>query len=434
MLPAWKALGIDASAFSDGGDGSWKPVDTQPPSRVLQLDMAVDLGHPALTRALSYDLARNLDYPNVAKGLHHLSGAARPRSGRDPVRAAYEFAFSSISSGHGTACAGVIAASVLDGGTLGIAPRATVIPYRAMTLTEPVLEKRQVLARAVLEIFANGFDRDQRLVDVLYCPLPFRALPSGKMKDDPLPFAVYFAASKIPVVLASGNDGTGAASYLGDVERFKKQVGDLASFDKLVKLFGIDKATLKGLLGLKDGDDLKDFLKELAEPPGLIVVGACNNKGFRSRYSQYGEHLTLVAPSDDDLPPKTEAQEGGPPSDRDRRRSAAIATTDSVGPAGFEPADDFYTLSDNAYGFGGTSAASAQVAGVVALMLEANPRLTAKAVRAILCKTARTDLLLLDDGSTPQGRTKAFGHGLVDAGAAVAAAKGGAGDMTNQET
>jgi hypothetical protein len=62
----------------------------------------------------------------------------------------------------------------------------------------------------------------------------------------------------------------------------------------------------------------------------------------------------------------------------------------------------------------GTSVAAAEVSGVAALMLERNPKLTGKEVRAILMRTA------LDLG--PKGRDRLYGAGLVDALQAVTAA------------
>ena len=73
------------------------------------------------------------------------------------------------------------------------------------------------------------------------------------------------------------------------------------------------------------------------------------------------------------------------------------------------------------------------VAGVVTLMLKANPDLKPKQVKDLLCKTARTNLLRLDDGSTPAAHSNEFGHGLVNAGRAVAeamAASAGTGKLT----
>jgi hypothetical protein len=85
----------------------------------------------------------------------------------------------------------------------------------------------------------------------------------------------------------------------------------------------------------------------------VISVGACNDRGRRSRYSQYGDGLTLVAPSDDVLPPLPEdAAAAG--------RPRSIATTDLKGIGGYMQDQSHYTLSDNEFGFGGTSAAAAQ--------------------------------------------------------------------------
>jgi subtilisin family serine protease len=68
--------------------------------------------------------------------------------------------------------------------------------------------------------------------------------------------------------------------------------------------------------------------------------------------------------------------------------------------------------SNGGYGFTtGTSVAAAHVSGLVALLLERNPRLTPDAVAGILMQTAK------DLG--PKGRDDEFGAGLVDAYAAL---------------
>ena len=65
----------------------------------------------------------------------------------------------------------------------------------------------------------------------------------------------------------------------------------------------------------------------------------------------------------------------------------------------------------------GTSVAAAEVSGVVALLIERNPRLTPKDVRRILMRTARR--------LGPRGSEREYGAGLVNAlGAVTAAAKG----------
>jgi subtilisin family serine protease len=72
---------------------------------------------------------------------------------------------------------------------------------------------------------------------------------------------------------------------------------------------------------------------------------------------------------------------------------------------------------DGSYQFStGTSVAAAEVSGVAALLIERNPKLTAKDIRAILMRTAR------DLG--PKGKDRETGAGLVDALQAVTAVAG----------
>jgi subtilisin family serine protease len=71
------------------------------------------------------------------------------------------------------------------------------------------------------------------------------------------------------------------------------------------------------------------------------------------------------------------------------------------------------------YPFGkasGTSRASPAAAGVAALVLQANPNLSAEQVRNILRETAREDIRT---GSLPDSGHVQWGHGKVDAMAAV---------------
>ena len=78
-------------------------------------------------------------------------------------------------------------------------------------------------------------------------------------------------------------------------------------------------------------------------------------------------------------------------------------------PEGYDPGDFTKT-------FNGTSAATPHVAGASALMLSANPTLSASDVRNILRQTAKKI-----EGMT--GFTPTHGWGRLDVGGAVAAAK-----------
>jgi len=130
-----------------------------------------------------------------------------------------------------------------------------------------------------------------------------------------------------------------------------------------------------------------------------IAVAACDNYGTRSRYSEPGANLLVAAPSS-----------GG---------SLAVTTTDRSGAVGYSAGN--YTSA-----FGGTSAAAPLVAGVTALLLQANPQLTWRDIQAILAETAVKN----DDGDGDWQKNGAgylvnhkYGFGLVNAGAAVAAAR-----------
>ena len=127
-----------------------------------------------------------------------------------------------------------------------------------------------------------------------------------------------------------------------------------------------------------------------ANMSNTIAVGAIDKNGHAWYYSNGGEDLDIVAPSGDNS------------------INADVVTTDRTAPNGFNSAGNYM------YNFGGTSAACPQVAGVVALMLSANPNLTTSQVQTILRNTAR-------DVNT-SGFDNATGYGLVDAYAAVNAA------------
>ncbi|MEM1085862.1 MAG: S8 family peptidase [Verrucomicrobiota bacterium] len=126
-----------------------------------------------------------------------------------------------------------------------------------------------------------------------------------------------------------------------------------------------------------------------------IAVGAIDFSGEQSWYSESGANLLISAPSD--------AFSNDP----------AITTTTLVSKGSYT--NDF----------GGTSSATPLVAGVVALMLEANPDLGWRDVQEILIRSA-TKIDASDAGWSDNGAGfhfhHGFGAGMVDADAAVALA------------
>ena len=153
----------------------------------------------------------------------------------------------------------------------------------------------------------------------------------------------------------------------------------------------------------------------LTNNPYSIAVAAVNAKGHYASYSNYGSTV-LVAGT------------GG----EDSKENPAIVTTDLTGlDQGYDTKNIHYDVPGNRNGdytnrMNGTSAACPSVAGVTALMLDANPNLTWRDVRYILAATARKNDV--QDGNwTTNGAglhiNYNYGFGMVDAFNAVEMSK-----------
>ncbi|RFC48631.1 MAG: Regulatory P domain of the subtilisin-like proprotein convertase/Serine protease, subtilisin family [Verrucomicrobia bacterium] len=110
-----------------------------------------------------------------------------------------------------------------------------------------------------------------------------------------------------------------------------------------------------------------------ANLPEVMAVSAINDVGRPAFYSEPGANILICAPSN-----------GG---------NQGITTTDLVGAEGYNEDGglvEYPDFADTSYTntFGGTSSATPTVAGVVALMLQANPNLTYRDVQEILVRTA----------------------------------------------
>ena len=148
-----------------------------------------------------------------------------------------------------------------------------------------------------------------------------------------------------------------------------------------------------------------------ARNSNVLAVGAFGNDGDITTYSQRGSELDLVAPSIDGYYQNAPFSCSG-----FVVTGAGVRTIDREGSAGYSSGN--YTT-----GFGGTSAACPVVSGVAALVLSIDPNLTQTQVRDILTNTA------IDMGSA--GFDNTYGHGRVNAFAAVQQAQGGGGSPSD---
>lgn len=153
------------------------------------------------------------------------------------------------------------------------------------------------------------------------------------------------------------------------------------------------------------GNEDLEYLNYYAAHPDVIAVAASTSQDQHASYSNRGRELCVCAPSNGDWP-----------------ILAARAWWDE-GLSG-ETGNYKFWRDGRSRGqyykhFGGTSSATPLVAGICALILSANPDLTAREVKEILQKTADK---IGDPSEYSNGYSLRFGYGRVNADKAVAEA------------
>ena len=286
---------------------------------------------------------------------------------------------------HGTPCAGVAVADENGEGVVGVAPGCALMPIRFPLSADDDL---------LWEIFDYAGQR----ADVISCswgPVPAFAPLSQLIKDK----FQQLTASGGPrglgcvIVFAAGNYN--APLYDPDNREF----------EWAHPRYGIRKQ--RG-----------PILNGNATHPDVIAVAASTSLNRKAAYSNWGKAVTVCAPSNNFHPLKP--RETPVP-------GRGIWTTDNerVG-AGFSHGSQFTGT------FGGTSSATPLVAGIAALMISANPELTAGQVKQILQEAAdkikdnEPDIVLgLSKGTYDEtGHSEWFGYGRVNAAEAVQRAAG----------
>jgi subtilisin family serine protease len=260
---------------------------------------------------------------------------------------------SSCAEKHGTACAGV---ACDDGrfGASGVAPRAKLMPIRMIS---------QLGSQAEADAFQWAADNGADVISCSWGP------EDGFWKDDndplhtrevPLPDSTRLA---IDYAVTNGRGGLGCVVFFAAGNGNESVDNDgYASYDR------------------------------------VLAVAACNDRGQRSVYSDFGDAVFCAFPSNDFAWP-----EKGRPAPL----TPGIWTTDRTGRVGYSA--DHYTNS-----FGGTSSACPGAAGVAALVLSRNESLRWDQVREILRRSC--DRIDSEGGEyDAKGHSPRYGYGRLDA-------------------
>src|SRR5687768_12125938 len=217
---------------------------------------------------------------------------------------------------------------------------------------------------------------------------------------------------QILAVKVFGGEGLAPNDRIADAIRYSGQKADVISNSWAVARnpdveSAIDDVVQTGrggkgaLVFCATGNEYKQAIGFPASHPSALAVGASNDQGKRSEYSNRGKGTQFVAPSSDP--------------DRDRQ---GITTTDvSIKNRGYAKGaycDDF----------GGTSSSTPLAAGIGALVLSVNPSLTWKQVRSILRETA--DKIDREGKTYKNGYSIHYGFGRLNAFKAVERAAKGA--------
>lgn len=379
----WPKIGINASA-------AWALGYSGQGVRVALIDTGVEVGHP--------DLAANVD---VARSHNFLTGT------NDPSPTTFDDA-------HGTKVAGIVGAIANNGlGGRGVAPAARLRGYNYL--------KSQTLGNFADSFGGASYSADNDIFNYSSGGSG-TSLPSSTNKD-----------RAVLDTVAGLRGGKGAVITMGAGDGFVSQDVDGHDCDEAIKV------------GVSCLDPAIDSTKGHHDP---IITGALNASGQRASYSSAGASLWIAAPGGE-YGYDSFYKRGYAP----HFYEEAIVTTTMRGCG--KPGTPFNALDtpwhtrlapecEYTAMMNGTSASSAVVTGVVALMLQANPQLTPREVKYVLAKTAQAihvdDKGLSVQGWFPDGKpftleqgwvmnaagywfNNWYGFGAIDAQKAVIAAR-----------
>ncbi len=293
-------------------------------------------------------------------------------------------------SSHGTACAGIAIAEENGTGIAGIAPGCAFMPIR----TSGFLDDESIEA-----IFDWAIDKGASVIScswgasAVYFPLSLRQRA-----------AITRAATK-------GRNGKGCVILFAAGNANRPVNGTV-----------YERGWVKNIVTGKTR-----WLSGFAVHPDVITVAASTSLNKKAAYSNWGNNISVCAPSNNAQPGIWFEQTGfiyTQPAIAASLPGRGMFTTDQLGTAG-------YSKGDFNSDFGGTSSSTPVVAGVAALILSVNPDLTSGQVKRILEESADKIVDLDEDAQLglrygsydDNGHSKWFGYGKVNALSAVKAAQ-----------
>lgn len=287
---------------------------------------------------------------------------------------------------HGTAVAGVAIAEENGQGIVGVAPGCALMPIRSTGYIDD-----DSIERMFGWAMTHGADVISCSwgVSAVYFPLSLRQR-----------LAIHRAATE-------GRNGKGCVILFAAGNANRPVSG-------AINETGWSKSVIKGET---------QWLNGFAVHPDVMAVSAITSLNRKAAYSNWGKQISVAAPSNNAPPGTYLTTEGavltGPPVTIPLL-GRGILTTDRLAELGYAAGDFTDT-------FGGTSSACPVVAGVAALVLSANPELTAAQVKTLIEQTAEK---IVDPNPDPQlnlrkgtysnqGHSEWFGYGRVQAQRAV---------------
>jgi len=238
-LEEWHLANLGQDGALAGEDiavrAAWARTTGAPEVIVAVLDDGVDLGHPNLAP----NLWRNPDPEDPDQvGLDFFLPPEDPGH-FDPRPKRFRHPFDRLAGNdiHGTPCAGLIAASGLGDGSVGVAPRCRILPVKVF--------------------HADDLAPDESVAD-----------------------AIRYAAQRADVLSCSWSGGLGP-----DVRQALEDAGTAGRNGRGTPIF------------CAAGNGLGAPVSFPARDPNCIAVGASTDLGTRANYSNRGSELSIVAPS-----------------------------------------------------------------------------------------------------------------------------------------